>query len=106
MLKSILGAAATGAFALGAVAIAGETAKTSVEALLNWEGKIEKMFAAADTDGDARVTEAEFVEYHAAKARAQFAEIAAGQDHVTLDAVKAHFAALEAQKAPIAGEGE
>lgn len=83
----------TGAGALGtAVAVAGPQEG-------GWEAKLEAKFAKIDTDADGSVTEAEYIEYKTAEARASFAEMGGDDGVVTLDEAKAAYAAQEAAKA-------
>lgn len=84
-MKKLLGLTAIGVLALGAAAIAGEKG--------DMDAHIDEMFAAADTDKSGAVSETEFVDFHAAKARKHFAEMAGDDASLTSDEVKAFYAA-------------
>jgi hypothetical protein len=58
-----------------------------------WEAKVETHFAEVDADKNGAVTEAEMVAWATAKAKADFAAAAAGDDKVTLDEAKAYHRA-------------
>jgi hypothetical protein len=58
-----------------------------------WEAKVEKHFAEVDADKNGAVTEAEMIAWATAKAKADFAAAAAGDDKVTLEEAKAHHRA-------------
>ena len=61
---------------------------------------VESHFADVDADGDGSVTEAEFLDYQMAKAKAKFAKIAGDDGVISIDEAKAHHAAkMEKHKA-------
>ena len=90
MKKLALAASAVAIFALGSgAALAGE----------DWEAKLEERFAAADTDGDGVVTEAEFLARTEAKAKEAYAKLSGGDGALTLEEAKAAYKAeMEAHK--------
>ena len=80
MRHIVIGSAIAGVLAFSAgAAFAGE----------DWEAKLEEKFAAADADGDGSVSEAEFMDHSAEKAREMYAEISGGDGSLTLEEAKA-----------------
>ena len=101
-MNNLIITAAAGLAALGtAAAIAGEKKDKA-----GWEAKVEAMFIQMDANADGALTEAEYVEFKAAEARAKFAEMAGENKELTLAAVKDLYATQAAEKsAKVENEG-
>lgn len=84
-MKSLLLVAALGA---GAAAPASAPAPSPTAAA----SKIEALFAVADVNGDGALSEQEYLDYSAAKARADYAKMSAGGVAVTKERVAAMWA--------------
>ena len=90
----LIGAGAALAFATAAYADHQDAgAKGAGKKDGGWEAMVEKHFAEVDADRSGAVTEAEMIAWATAKAKADFAAAAAGDDKVTLDEAKAHHRA-------------
>jgi len=64
---------------------------------MDMAARAEAHFAEVDADGDGSITEAEFLEYRMAKAKAAFAEMAGEDGVISLDEAQAHHAAKMAK---------
>jgi len=90
MKKFVIASAVAGVIAFSAgAAFAGE----------DWEAKIEAKFAAADTNNDGVVSEAEFLARHEEKAREKYAKMSGGDGELTVEEAKAahkeHYAKMK-----------
>ncbi|NOX96242.1 MAG: hypothetical protein GXP04_14455 [Alphaproteobacteria bacterium] len=77
------------------------------EMKMDMAAKADAHFAEVDADGDGSITEAEFLAYKMAKAKAAFAEIAGEDGVISADEAKAHHAAkMEKHKAMMEEHGQ
>ncbi len=91
-MKYALAFVAVSALAAGA-AFAGE----KLAAVTDWDSKFEAHFSEVDVNADRQVTEQEVIDFHVAKAKKEFAAMAAGDSIATYDEVKAHHKAKHAE---------
>lgn len=91
-MKYAFAVAAASALAAG-VAFAGEKGEKKID----WDAKFDAHFKEVDINADNQVTEQEVVDYHVAKAKKEFAAMAAGDDVATYEEAKAHHKAKHAE---------
>lgn len=80
--------------------IAGAAGLTTAAApaAVDFAGKAEQLFAAADTNADRALTEQEYVDYAAAKARADFAAMAGVDGALSREELSGAWAKTAAEK--------
>lgn len=93
MKKQTLSFAAASLAFGAAVAIAGNTETTDAD----WQTKLEAKFATIDVDADGAVSEAEYLDYKMAEAKAAFVAMGGEDGAVTLEEAKAAYLAEQAE---------